>query len=150
MTRLNLCRVLAVALVLCAGMAVGFAPSVEAASCTTQTLAGIYRYQDMWVNQQNPGVTTSTTKGRIAFGGNGDLWINVTARDIDEFGVLTVQPIVGTGTYSVDSNCTAHLTLYNGDGLDVFILAKGEIFFVGDPAGGLNSYENYNGIGVHQ
>lgn len=130
----------------------GPAPAEAARPCTLRTLHGSYLFRDLWVNWQSSGAgqQTSSAVATLTFDGDGNLSGTVTIRQVGPDGTLTVTgPLTTTGTYVMNSDCTATITVAGLEGgLEVVVLLRGDVFLQTAPVGGFFSNENMIGIGV--
>jgi hypothetical protein len=102
----------------------GYAQQADPARCTLATLHGRYMFDATGYNIVNGSAVPKTVAEFLTFNGDGSLTTIGTA----VVGGTVVAKHPGTGTYTVNDDCTGTLTFSNGFTFDLFIAPNGRSF----------------------
>ena len=93
-------------------------------ACALDTLDGQYIFTATGYNIVAGIAQPKAIVEVIRFNGDGTLTVPASTHSIN--GVVAQSPPGGTGTYTVDANCTGALTFTGGPSFDLFIPPKGD------------------------
>ena len=96
-------------------------------TCTLKTLNGVYVFTATGYNITPSGPIPKAIVEVIDF--NGDGMLAVPAATVSINGVIS-RTIDGSGTYTVDEDCTGTITFTPGPGFDIFIAPNGKELYM--------------------
>jgi hypothetical protein len=104
----------------------GFAQAENATACTLATLNGVYAFDATGYNIVNGSPEPKAVAEFLTFKGDGTL---TSVATVSVNGVIIQDDAAGTGTYSINPDCTGALT-FSPSGLtfDLFVALNGSRF----------------------